>query len=262
MLEVLKSFEEISLRLAPAVLAASGVVFLIGGLCVWLGGLRWARAAAGILAALFGGLCGFLMGEGEIAAIVITAAVAAGFAMLFEKVALTLAAAVLTGFIALIILNGPSLSMAEDSGPAEGHKTAGENQLSTYDIKESLALIKGRVVLLGKGVVDDLDAAAIKSLVIAAVAAIGVATVGILMPRLIMAAGCSEVGTGLIFAGMVLLLLCKGTQPISGICEKAAFYKVVMTAMIVFGIAAQLLLCPIKKPERVNKNSEDCGEEK
>jgi len=260
MLEVLKSFEEISLRLAPAVLAASGVVFLIGGLCVWLGGLRWARAAAGILAALFGGLCGFLMAEGEIAAIVITAAVAAGFAMLFEKVALTLVAVVLTGFIALVIFNGPS--MANDRRPADGYETAGENQLSTYDIKESLALIKGRVVLLGKGVVDDLDAAAIKSLVIAAVAAIGVATVGILMPRLIMAAGCSEVGTGLIFAGMVLLLLCKGTQPISGICEKAAFYKVVMTAMIVFGIAAQLLLCPIKKPERVNKNSEDCGEEK
>jgi hypothetical protein len=58
---------------------------------------------------------------------------------------------------------------------------------------------------------------------------------------------CSILGTVLIFAGMILLLLNKGSMPVSIISNRLSFYVAVFAAMMVFGTTEQLLLC--KKSE-------------
>jgi hypothetical protein len=58
---------------------------------------------------------------------------------------------------------------------------------------------------------------------------------------------CSALGTVLIFAGMILLLLNKGSMPVSIISSRSPFYVAVFAAMMAFGTTEQLLLC--KQPK-------------
>ena len=60
-------------------------------------------------------------------------------------------------------------------------------------------------------------------------------------------------GTSLVFAGMVLLLLDKGSEPVKHITEKQSLYALVFAAMLVFGIIEQLLLCARHKDHTTNK---------
>ena len=53
----------------------------------------------------------------------------------------------------------------------------------------------------------------------------------------------ATLGTLLIFAGMILLLLYKGAMPISSVCQKHSFFLAVLAAMLTFGTTEQLLLC-------------------
>jgi hypothetical protein len=78
---------------------------------------------------------------------------------------------------------------------------------------------------------------------------------------------CSFLGTVLVFAGMILLLLHKGTVPVSRICSRQSFYATVFIVMAVFGTLEQLLLCkhpktrPTKK-KHVGKNKQESGQTK
>jgi len=71
--------------------------------------------------------------------------------------------------------------------------------------------------------------------------------------RLASALCCSVLGTILIFAGMILLLLHKGAVPVSSICSKPSFYATVFIAMTAFGTCEQLLLCKRQKTRSAGK---------
>jgi hypothetical protein len=89
-----------------------------------------------------------------------------------------------------------------------------------------------------------------KRAILAAVAAAGAA--GGFWFRRVASALCFAVsGAALIFAGMILLLLQKGSAPISGIFERSAFYAIVFLAMAAFGAVEQLIFCKQKKEETV-----------
>ncbi len=77
--------------------------------------------------------------------------------------------------------------------------------------------------------------------IVAAIAAISLA-VGFYSWRFASAFSCAILGTMLVFAGMVWLLLYKGSVPISEIFRKGKFYGTVFVAMTVFGTLIQLLL--------------------
>lgn len=76
--------------------------------------------------------------------------------------------------------------------------------------------------------------------------------------RLVSALGCAVLGTLLIFAGMIMLLSYKGIQPVSYIGQRQSFYLGVFSAMVIFGMVAQLLFCrgvqkhPIRKKDANN----------
>ena len=61
--------------------------------------------------------------------------------------------------------------------------------------------------------------------------------------KVISALCCAAMGTLFVFTGMILLLLYKGSLPVSTIGNKQSFYAGVFAAMIAFGAIIQLLLC-------------------
>jgi len=64
-------------------------------------------------------------------------------------------------------------------------------------------------------------------------------------------------GTMFIFAGMILLLLYKGSAPISAIFHKAPVYATVFAAMAAFGAVVQLVFC--RQGKRKSRRVEQPG---
>jgi hypothetical protein len=60
---------------------------------------------------------------------------------------------------------------------------------------------------------------------------------------------CSVLGTALIFAGLIALLIFKGSAPIALVQQQGAFYGLVLLGMAAFGTLEQLVLCPSRKRE-------------
>ncbi len=79
--------------------------------------------------------------------------------------------------------------------------------------------------------------------------------------RLVSALLCSTLGALLIFTGMILLLIYKGTGPISYISYKVPFFSSVFAAMILFGTIEHLLLCQRIKEKRKKEKSDNRDEE-
>jgi len=71
--------------------------------------------------------------------------------------------------------------------------------------------------------------------------------------RLTSALCCATLGTLLVFAGMILLLLYKGAMPVTGIYRRASLYAAVFIAMAAFGTIEQLLLCPWLKSKAIRR---------
>jgi hypothetical protein len=65
--------------------------------------------------------------------------------------------------------------------------------------------------------------------------------------RLLSALVLSVVGTAMVFAGMIMLLIYKGSQPVTYIIQKQYFFAAIFAIMAVFGTVEQLLLCKQSK---------------
>jgi hypothetical protein len=94
---------------------------------------------------------------------------------------------------------------------------------------------------------------------IIAVLAVAFIAAGFYQRSLTSAFCCAALGTMLIFAGMILLLLYKGAAPISRICQNQLFYLGVFAAMTAFGTAEQLLVCQRIKGKLTRKKETNKG---
>ncbi len=259
MFEAFQNLEQVSRYFAPQAVIFPGVLSLVLGLFIWLGGLRWNRPIAVLVGALAGVLLTCWITECQIPTITLAILVGGGLGMLFKRAVVILVGVVIVVMVVLIITAGP---IRETANPVP----LTENQLSDIDdtaerlnTKESLRIIHlyfnyctgqiGNAVRRGARSPEGLAFALIGGLVIVAF--------GFFLPRFMVSAVFSVVGTALIFIGMLLVLLYKGARPISHVYERAALYNTVILVMIVFGTAAELLLCPRKnkKPEIVEPNT-------
>lgn len=84
---------------------------------------------------------------------------------------------------------------------------------------------------------------------------------GFFFRRLVPALCCAALGTILIFAGMILLLLHKGSMPVSYISSRQPFYAVVFAAMIAFGTIEQLLFCRCAGKKSIAKKETSKGKQ-
>jgi hypothetical protein len=245
MLEAFQYIERITVYFAPEVLIVSGLVCMVIGLYLWLGGLRLSRLAAGFLGLLAGCLWAFFLTGRQTAAFVSMAIVVGLFAMFFDKAALVISGAGTAVMISLIIFAGPSLSKSEwqDYPESTISSEGARAEKGITLIEESIESAKTQLAFFAEKIGQAISRVPAKAFVISAVVGFAVAILGYFAPQFIAALTCSVFGTGIIFTGMILLLLYKGAQPITHIYGKANVYNTVVLAMAVFGSAVQLLLC-------------------
>jgi len=63
----------------------------------------------------------------------------------------------------------------------------------------------------------------------------------------------------LIFAGMIVMLLPKGSMPLTYLYDKAAFFKLTVMVMVAFGTVTQLLLCPVERRKHDGRTQKKAG---
>lgn len=248
MLEVLQHFEKTAGHFAPAVLIIPGAACILLGLIIWLAGLRYAKLIAACLGALIGGTCAFLATEGKAFAAVTLAIPAALFAVLIRKVILSAGAVLIAAVIALAV--------AAAGIESENHTTA-DFQYEQSDQKitttEALAITKTHLRhLTQKAVKICSRLTTVRWAAVLVVAALTIAA-AVFFHRVVIAAGCAALGAALSFVGMTILLLYKGSEPITRISDKVTFYGLVFAVMIVVGVCIQLLL---HQPRRAKAGSD------
>ena len=259
MFEAFQNLEQVSRYFAPQAVIFPGVLSLVLGLFIWLGGLRWNRLIAVLVGALAGALLACRVTEYQIPTITLAVLVGGGLGMLFKRAAIVLVGVVIAAMAVLIIAAGPIRETTNPSPPAENQLSDIDNTAERLNIKESLRIINlyfhyyagqiGNAVRKG--------ARSPKGLTFALIGGLVVAAFGFFLPRFTVSAVFSVLGTGLIFIGMLVVLLYKGARPISHVYERAALYNTIILVMIVFGTAVELLLCSRKnkKPDVVKPNA-------
>lgn len=261
MLRTLQNFEEVSLHMAPAVIVLTGLVLLGIGLCVWLGGLRWNRVVAGIIGAMGGALCGVLFVKGhQLFAGSVMTLVGASLGSVFKKAVVILVGGIVTMAIGLIVFSVPVLADESNWQAQEGGINAPAGSEESLSAGESVEVLKSQVVGLFTGVRDCVSQVKLLGFITSIVAGLVVIGCGLFAPRFIVAATSATLGTGIIFSGMIFLLLYKGAEPMTRIYHAGAFYKVVVLMMIAFGTAVGLLVCSNTGKRSAKKN--DSGEKR
>jgi len=221
MLEIARVLERMTANLNPVVLVGLGLAAVIVGLFVWLGGLGFRKLLVAIIGAVGGGSCAFLMHGRDIMPIAVAAAIGVVAAIIFERLFITIMTAALAALFGFAILAG-----LYDTDFSEGLKRAClQMPLYTWVVIAALVVV----------------------FIIA----------GFYLWRLTSALCCAALGTMLVFAGMIMLLLYKNAEPVTAISRSPAFYAAVFLAMIVFGTLEQLLLC--KPPNGQPRAKEEKG---
>lgn len=263
MVETLKSFEEVAGRFNPLVLIVPGLVMVALGLFVWLGGLGLRRALFAVIGAMTGGIAALLvMNQNGIiagASAVMAACVAAAFQRLFTALLLGLLSLAMTFLVVarpyLLEYRGTLIANQGDLGRNDQKLT----------VHESLSVIRSYSL----DMVDSVRYAARKLMpihwAIVAAAAAGLLTLGVLFRHLAGAMSCAILGTALTFAGLMLLLVFKGSSPIRRMETVPLFYGLAFAGMAAFGTVEQFLLyrgADEKPKARSGKSRSGNGESK
>jgi hypothetical protein len=240
MVEVLKSFEQASAWFGPIVLVLPGLAATALGLFVWLGGLGFRRLVLGVAGAVTGALVAFaLLGQNP-AAMVLTGLAGAFLASVFRRWFAAVLLSAQGGFATFLIVAWPYLAVP--SGTLAGQLGAPANG-ETLTLRESLGVVRAHAI-------DGTDCVkrAGPQLVAARWAMVVAVAFTLLMGGLLFrqvggALSCALLGTALIFAGLVLLLLFKGSAPVTRIAGQPWLFGMVFLLMTVFGTLEQWTLC-------------------
>jgi hypothetical protein len=238
MLEVVEHFECVAVRLSPIVLVLPGLVLAVLGLFVWLGGLGFRRVLMGIVGTLFGGLGAFSLAKGNLIATVSAAMAWAFIGVIFQR----FFAVVLLGLIgavgAFLVLAWPAPG-AEPAMFSVGQAPEGQ----ALAAGESLEIVESHWLDLEEKVREAGREMVKARWALVALAALVMLGLGIALRRFGVALACATVGTVLVFVGLVLLLMFKGSEPVTYIESRPAFFGIVFACMVAFGTLEQFVLC-------------------
>ena len=239
MVEVLKTFEQVAGRFSPLVLIVPGLVLVALGLFVWLGGLGLRRALFALLGAIAGGIVTLVVvtANGVIAGAL--AMVAALLAALFQRAFTALLLSLLSLIVSFVVLAYPYLH------EYRGTLIAGQNleRSQKLTVHESLNVTHAFDLDLLDGVRYAAAMLAPSQWAIIAAAVAGMGTLGVLFRSLGAALSCAFLGTAMIFGGLTLMLVYKGSAPIERLAGRPVFYGLVMAGMTTFGTLEQMTLC-------------------
>ena len=243
-------------QVLPIVLIAPGIVLVGAGLFMWLGGLRWLKSLAAFSAALAGLLCAWFFTDRQFALMILLPVILAGLGVFFHKIIVV----VLGGLVAAMLV----IFVPVMAGPQEP-KSANQPQAveQQFDLLESVEWAQAKIEQIRQRIKEAVTGIpqSRKMAAIAAVVIIGL--LGLWRWRLICAATCSVIGTLLIYSGMMLLLLYKGSEPFNKIIESRQLFALIAIVMTVAGVVLQLLLCPaVPKKTELKKESLNLGDKK
>jgi hypothetical protein len=241
MLEILKNFEQVAARFSPILLIGAGIVTIIVGLFIWLGGLGLRKALLAIVGLVSGGTIGYFIISQNVILAGISALVALLIIMIFQRVFVAMLCALLTTFFCFCILARSNLNEANVATIAGHNKVL--HQSSTIGVSDSIEIIKTYIVNLAEEAKQIFTKMPIQNWIIMAVLALALLVVGFFLWQVAFALCCASLGTMLVFTGLILLLIYKGSAPISRVSDRASFYGLVFVAMVGFGTLVQLLLC-------------------
>ncbi|MGD8785823.1 MAG: hypothetical protein PVJ60_00240 [Phycisphaerales bacterium] len=257
MFEILQEFESAvsgDVRLSPVVLIGPGLICVIFGLFLWLGGLGFRKLLVPVAAAVTGSICAFFITENNLMLVLLSAAVAVVIAIIFERFFIAIMAGILTVVFTFVFLAGSYVESGQEPAPISSNRTSAQD--SATDIRQSAENMKIYVVhAIQKIKRAYLQISLYKGLIIIALALVFMIA-GFLFRRLASALCFSTLGTVLIFAGLILLLLYKGAVPVRIIYSRQSYYAIVFLTMIAFGTFEQLLLCRRPKTSSIGKKQE------
>jgi hypothetical protein len=263
MLQILQDLESAiggTAGLSPVVLLGPGLVCVIAGLFIWLGGLGFRNLLLPTAGAITGAVCGFFIIGQNFISVVFSAALAAGIATILERLFIAILTAALAAAVAFVVLAGPHIEYAQKAATVRPAEMSAQGQ--AISVRKSAEIMKDYIIDAGQRIKHAGLQMSVHHWAIIMVLVLIFIVAGFCLWRLAMALCCSVLGTILIFAGMILLLLHKGAVPVSIICSKSSYYATAFIAMIAFGTIEQLLLC--KHPQthsgrrkRISKNKEE-----
>jgi hypothetical protein len=249
MIEIFQNFEQMAGRFSPWILIASGVVFLLLGLCIWIAGHSLRKILISLSGLAGGIVVGLYVVGRNIFSASLSGALSALIALIFEKVLVVLLAAALAATITFTILAEPYYEQAET--------TEVRNDISEQATTTGPGEILQELKTFGLDAGEKIKLAGTKMPVqiwaIIAAPAVIFLICGVVLWRFTSAWFFSVTGTMVIFLGMILLLSYKGTEPISHIRSNPYISGVIFLAMAGFGTVVQLLLCKGSKKEKITK---------
>lgn len=254
MLEALEYYQSLAQKFQSQLLTGPGIIIVLTGLCVWLAGLRWRRtigALAGVVIAATGVFIagGYSFGFAQDRpAKVVLAACAAGLlaGVIINRIVFGIFGAAIIGLLVIIILTG-GLTKAEASSPFVSAWPEYEQSDAVIDTPTAMKISTQMAEYFIDKTKKTVTSAPMMSVAVAGLAAVIAALVALLAPRWFIAFVSSALGSAVIFAGMIILLFYKGSNPINCIAQRPQFYATAFGAMVIFGTLVQLILSPAAK---------------
>ncbi len=260
MFEIAQDLEQAAVWFKPAVLIWPGLAAVLLGLFIWLGGLGFRRTLDTIIGIISGGIFGFFISGRSTLTAMISAGIGVVVAILFERILITILTSVLVAVLVFAVLATPYTESEGSLKHSPEHET--QNIKMYLDTQESIKMMKrftADFVIEAKWIFSQMPV--YKRAIIAALAVFFIAA-GCFKQRLTPAFCCALLGTTLVFAGMILLLLYKGAAPISRIYNSPLFYQSIFGIMTAFGMAEQLFFCQqTKRKPMIEKAKSKEGKE-
>jgi len=241
MVYILRHFEKTAVHLDSTILVVSGLVAFLLGLVIWLAGTAFRKFLAIIAGAVTGYIIGLFVAGRNIVSATASAGIAAVLALVSERLFITILAALLAAVIGFVLLAGPYL--AENPGTIPTTLQNAQNTAGALSTGRTIEIIKEyAAVLFAEARHISSQMTTFTLAVIAGIVAAAL-IMGFFFWNLTAALAAATVGTILVFAGMIMLLLYKGVEPISQISSQQTFYATVFAAMTASGTIVQLLVC-------------------
>jgi len=255
MLEITRHFEQAATQFNTVVLVGIGITAVLLGLFIWLGGLGLRKQLLIAVGALCGGLCAFLTSGHNITLTIFTAAIGAVIATKFEKIFLAVLASALAVALSLAIMTRPYMNKSEYSTQTAQHQSQIQGQ--TYTVQQTMQVIKAYAHDLNSMIKHACPQMPPYNWLIILALAVIFTIVGFFFWPIASAFCCATLGTISIFLGMTMLLLFKGSAPLTGICTRTPFFMFVFAAMVIFGTLEQLMLCKYTTKKSILKKRQD-----
>ncbi len=239
MVEILKSFEQVATRLRPAILVLPGLSAAALGLFIWLGGLGFRRLLLAVIGGLVGAGVAFCITAAYPAALFLLGLLGAFLAVVFQRFFTAALLGLLAGIATFGVVAWPHLRPAQGMLAGQLNTTEASRPLTSAESVEVVHLYLLDLTDAVKRAARQLIAS---RWAVVAAAVLVFLLIGLMFRHLGGALVCANLGTTLIFVGLVALLMFKGSGPIVRIEARAAFFGLTFAAMVAFGTLEQWVL--------------------